>query len=68
MRNLFIKFRKTEEGATLVEYGVALILAIIVGGVALTNLAQDTDAQMDRACNAFSTGGIAANDPNCLDN
>ncbi len=32
MRNLFLKFRKSEDGATLVEYGVALILAIILGG------------------------------------
>ena len=39
MRDLFIKFRKSENGATLVEYGVALILAITLGGGALVTLA-----------------------------
>lgn len=43
-------FANDESGATLVEYGVALIVAVVVGGLALTNLAQDTDASMDQAC------------------
>ena len=42
-------FRKDESGATLVEYGVALILAIVVGGTFLTNLAGQTDNSMDTA-------------------
>ena len=42
MRNLFKNFRKSEDGAHLVEYGVALIIAIIVGGTVLVNLAGDT--------------------------
>ena len=49
MRDLFKKFRKEESGATLVEYGVALILAVIVGGAALTTLAGDVSAQMGEA-------------------
>ena len=49
MRSIFQKFRSDESGATLVEYGVALIVAIVVGGVALTNLAGDTSINMDTA-------------------
>lgn len=59
-------FEKSESGATLVEYGVALVLAIIVGGVALQNLGEDTSAQMDRACAAFGTTGTTADEnPEC---
>ena len=66
MRNLFLNFRKSEKGATLVEYGVALILAIIVGGVALQNLGEDTSEQMGRACGAFATTGVSAStNPDC---
>ena len=49
MRTLFQKFRKSESGATLVEYGVALILAVIVGGVALTSLAGEVTQKMGDA-------------------
>ena len=49
MRDLFKTFRKTEDGATLVEYGVALILAIIVGGAALVTLSEDTSENMNCA-------------------
>lgn len=66
MRNLIKNFRKSESGATLVEYGVALILAIIVGGVALQNLGEDTTTQMNRGCSAFATtGATAASNPSC---
>ena len=46
MNKFFTKFRKSESGATLVEYGVALILAIIVGGAALSTLATQTSNNM----------------------
>lgn len=66
MRTIIQNFRKSESGATLVEYGVALVLAIIVGGVALQNLGEDTSVQMDRACGAFATTGDTADDnPEC---
>ena len=42
MRKLFQNFRKSESGATLVEYGVALLVAIIVGGTGLIALANQT--------------------------
>jgi Flp pilus assembly pilin Flp len=53
MRKLFQNFRKSESGATLVEYGVALILAIILGGGALSVLAEGTGANMDVACDSL---------------
>ena len=68
MRNLFIQFRKSESGATLVEYGVALILAIVLGGGALVTLANQTGANMEAGCNALivtgatDTGGNGCSD------
>ena len=43
---MFKLFKKSESGATLVEYGVAVILAIVVGGGFLITLANQTDATM----------------------
>ena len=50
MRILFLNFRKSESGATLVEYGVALLLAIVLGGGALVTLANQTGVNMNVAC------------------
>lgn len=50
MRDFFTKFRKSESGATLVEYGIALILAIIVGGTALISLAGGVNTNLSDAC------------------
>ena len=38
MRDLFIKFRKDESGASLVEYAVALIVVTIIGGAGVVML------------------------------
>ena len=54
MRNFFKNFRKSESGATLVEYGVALILAIIVGGTALSQLAGETSGNMNETTSALN--------------
>lgn len=43
---MFKLFKKSESGATLVEYGVAVILAIVVGGGFLISLANQTDTTM----------------------
>ena len=48
-----LKFFKNESGATLVEYGVALVLAISLGGGALTLLADDVGVQMSNGCDAM---------------
>ena len=53
MRKIFQIFRRSESGATLVEYGVALILAIILGAGALTTLAGNVSTQMGDGCTAM---------------
>ena len=52
MRSIFQKFRKDESGATLVEYGIALIVAILVGGTALTVLGNETAGNVEGAHNS----------------
>ena len=69
MRDLFKDFRHSESGATLVEYGVALLLAIVLGGGALVTLANQTSNNMDAACGQMSGGdtviaGLEV-DPDC---
>ena len=69
MRDLFKNFRHSESGATLVEYGVALLLAIVLGGGALVTLATQTGNNMDAACGQMSGGdaviaGLEV-DPDC---
>ena len=49
MRSIFQKFKSDESGATLIEYGVALVVAIVVGGSALSILAQETSLNMTEA-------------------
>ena len=44
-----VGFVTCESGATLVEYGVALLVAIVVAGVALTQLAGEIDDSMSTA-------------------
>lgn len=49
LTSLFARFSRDEKGVTLVEYGIALILAIAVGTLALTNLGAEVSGQMDDA-------------------
>lgn len=60
MRSLFQNFRNDESGATLIEYGVALLVAIIVGGTALVQLGGETADTMETACDGLrpDTGSI----------
>ena len=43
---MFKEFKSNEYGATLVEYGVALILTIVLGGTGLVGLAGQVSANM----------------------
>lgn len=56
MTNLLLEFfarlRRDERGATLVEYGIALFVAISVGGFLLTNLAGTTGENFTSADDA----------------
>lgn len=47
-------FVDNETGATLVEYGVALLLAVIVGGVTLSALANQTNSNLETACDTLT--------------
>ena len=51
--NEYIRFRHTDDGATLVEYGIALTLAVTLGTGALLALSGDVGATMDAAGNAL---------------
>jgi len=45
----FKRLRADEAGVTLVEYGIALILAVIVGATALTDLGNAVDGSIAEA-------------------
>ncbi|GGL58158.1 hypothetical protein GCM10011392_10740 [Wenxinia marina] len=49
---LISKFRRDEKGVTLVEYGIALILAIMVGGTLLATLAGQVGTNLTQATTA----------------
>lgn len=51
--NLWVRFRHNDEGVTLVEYGVAVALAITVGTVALIALSGNITAAMNAAGGAM---------------
>ena len=51
------KFRRDEKGETLVEHGIALILALVVGGVGLTLLGGGINTQLGQAATCISTQG-----------
>ncbi|UWR25883.1 hypothetical protein K3757_15700 [Sulfitobacter sp. S223] len=53
IKNVFARLRRSEEGATLVEYGIALGLAVTVGAGALLALGNDVDAKMTAASGAL---------------
>ena len=49
VRSLVSRFRRDEEGVTLVEYGVAVALAVFVGTAAMLALSTDISAAMGAA-------------------
>lgn len=49
MRLLTKKFLADDTGVTLVEYGIALILAITVGAVLLNGLGAEVNTQLGEA-------------------
>lgn len=58
IRKLFdtlLRFKTCDAGVTLVEYGVALALAIVIGGGAIGLLAQDVTSSLGRAGDTLST-------------
>ena len=51
--NLWTRFRNCDEGATLVEYGIALGLAVTLGAGALIALGEDVGTTMNAAGDAM---------------
>lgn len=56
VRKICTMLRRDEKGATLVEYGIALFVAIVVGGSILTGLAGTTSSNFTDANNAAVRG------------
>lgn len=61
MKNMLKAFWKDEDGAALVEYGVALLVVILVGTTALIAIGRDTEKQFTDA--ATATGKVVAARP-----
>ncbi|MCE5972022.1 Flp family type IVb pilin [Sinirhodobacter sp. WL0062] len=49
IKNLVARFRKDEKGATLVEYGIALVIAVTVGASIVGILGDSVSAKFDSA-------------------
>jgi len=70
LRNLFSRFARDERGVTLVEYGVGVTLAVVVGITLLTALGSgingnliDAAGAMDATgCNTDADGVVTCND------
>ena len=60
MKNIIVNFIREEDGAALVEYGLALLVVILVGTVALTTLATDTETLFGGAATATTAAVTAA--------
>ncbi len=50
MRVLFANFFKSEDGASLVEYAVALIVVTIIGGAGVIAIGQNAGTVTGAAC------------------
>ena len=53
LKTVFARLRRDEEGATLVEYGIALALAITLGAGALVTLSGEVGDSMAAAGTAL---------------
>ena len=60
MKKMLKTFWKDEDGAALVEYGVALLVVILVGTTALVTVATDTGDQFTDAATATQAVRAAA--------
>ena len=53
LKGLFGRFARSESGATLVEYGIAVVLAVIVGTGGLIAMANQVNGNMGSATTAM---------------
>ena len=49
LKTILGRFRKDEEGLTLVEYGIGAILGVTVGAIALTGLGAEINNELSQA-------------------
>ncbi len=61
MRVEFLNFAKSEGGASLVEYAVALIVVTIIGGAGVIALGQNAGGVTEAACTTSATALGAVN-------
>jgi len=54
LKKTFARLMKDEEGVTLVEYAVALLVVIGVGTAAMGTLADNTEANINAASDALT--------------
>lgn len=62
MRDIIIKFARSEEGASLVEYAVALIVVTIIGGAGVIALGQNAGGVAEAGCDTTAAARQAAVD------
>lgn len=62
MKNIISTFIREEDGAALVEYGIALLVVILVGTTALVAIATDTGTLFTRGSTA-TAAVVAASGP-----
>jgi Flp pilus assembly pilin Flp len=60
MKNLIKTFLRDEDGAALVEYGIALLVVILVGTGALVTMSEDTALLFTRADTATGAAVTAS--------
>jgi Flp pilus assembly pilin Flp len=59
LKSLMSRFARDEKGATLVEYGIAVVLAVVVGTGGLITMANQVDNNMGSAQTAMVPAGVA---------
>ena len=60
LKNLARRFRKDERGVTLVEYGVAVAVAVLVGATGLAGLAGNINQSATTSGTLMCTGADAS--------
>lgn len=58
VRKFFIRFRKDETGAAMVEYAIALLVAAALGTTMFTVMGDNAKANAKAACDAMYDSGI----------
>lgn len=60
LKAITARFSRDEKGATLVEYGIAVVLAVVVGTGGLIFMANQVDANMGSAQDAMVPQTVGA--------